>query len=144
MPSSPTIFKLAPFFHVADVDRSAAFYMRLGFSVVHSIKDQDGRLCWCFLTSGAAELMLSQASGPIDPGVQAVILYLYCEDVTGLRVALLRAGLRDGGVYRGGELDPGAPDHSIVFEVGHPAWLPAGELRMHDPDGYCVMVGQLK
>jgi catechol 2,3-dioxygenase-like lactoylglutathione lyase family enzyme len=142
MQQSHQVNKLAPFFHVSDVDRSAAFYGRLGFKVVNAIRDQAGRLGWCFLRSGQAELMLSRG-GSIDPTVQAVILYLYADDVAGLRRSLLETGMKDGGAYAGVPLDPKQTDHSIAFEVAHPDWLPAGELRLHDPDGYCVMVGQL-
>lgn len=140
----PPIDKLAPFIHVANVDRSLAFYAKLGFAVVNRIDDHQGKLCWAFLRSNAAELMLSRASGPVDPAVQAVMFYLYCPDVQALRTHLLSAGLPDHGKYAGTPHNPTATDLSAVFDVAHPNWLPAGELRLHDPDGYCVMVGQLK
>jgi hypothetical protein len=30
-----------------------------------------------------------------------------------------------------------------VFEIVPRFYMPAGELRIHDPDGYCLLVGQL-
>jgi hypothetical protein len=30
-----------------------------------------------------------------------------------------------------------------VGEIEHPSYMPAGELRVLDPDGYVVLVGQL-
>lgn len=135
---------LAPFIHVTDVERSIAFYARLGYAVVNRIDDPQGKACWAFLKSGAAQLMLSRASGPIDASVQAVMFYHYCEDVRSLRAHLLAASLRDGGRYAGVPLDRAASDHTTVFQVTSPGWLPAGEMRLHDPDGYTVMVGQLK
>jgi catechol 2,3-dioxygenase-like lactoylglutathione lyase family enzyme len=140
----PTIDKLAPFIHVADVERSIAFYGKLGYAVINRIDDREGKACWAYLKSSAAELMLSRASGPIDAFVQAVIFYHYCADVRAVRQQLLSQGLRDGGRYAGVPLDRAATDHTTVFEVTTPGWLPAGELRLHDPDGYSVMVGQLK
>lgn len=144
MSNAPTIDKLAPFTHVADVERSIAFYAKLGYAVTNRIDDREGKACWAFLKSGAAELMLSRASGPIDAGVQAVIFYHYCADVRALREHLIAAGVRSGGPYRGVPLSAEATDHTAVFEVTSPPWLPAGELRVHDPDGYVVMVGQLQ
>jgi catechol 2,3-dioxygenase-like lactoylglutathione lyase family enzyme len=144
MNSAPGVDKLAPFIHVSDVDRSIAFYGKLGFAVTNRIDDRDGKACWAYLTSKAAELMLSRSSGPIDAGVQAVIFYHYCADVRAMREHLLKQGVPDGGRYSGTPMDPKVSDHSKAFEVTSPNWLPAGELRLHDPDGYVVMVGQLK
>jgi catechol 2,3-dioxygenase-like lactoylglutathione lyase family enzyme len=44
---------LVPFAHVADVDRSVAFYERLGFAVLHEVA-AEGRRIWAWLERGGA------------------------------------------------------------------------------------------
>jgi hypothetical protein len=54
---------------------------------------------------------------------------------------MLESGLVDGGAYIGDDGRP--PDRSgVVFEVAQPHWMPMGEVRVHDPDGFVLLVGQ--
>lgn len=115
---------LVPFAHVADVARSIAFYRRLGFEPGHTL-EFEGRLGWAFLCCGDAELMVARADEPIDPKQQAVLFYLYARDVAALRARLLAEGVPVG-------------------EITHPDHMPLGEIRLEDPDGYCLLVGQLE
>lgn len=121
---SPTIHALVPFVHVADVERSIAFYTQLGATVRRTMDDASGRPHWAFLDIGQTSLMLSRADGPVDHTVQAVLFYTYSRDVAGLRARLIQAGL-------------------TVGPIRHPGHMPAGECRVDDPDGYCVLIGQL-
>jgi catechol 2,3-dioxygenase-like lactoylglutathione lyase family enzyme len=121
---------LTPYAHVADLDRSIAFYELLGLSV-RNAHHADGRLAWAFLAGPAddpnasrARLMLALADEPVDPGAQAVLFYCWTSDVTALRERLLAAGVPAG-------------------EIAHPFYMPAGELHVEDPDGYVLLVGQL-
>lgn len=85
--------------------------------------------------------MLAIASGEIAPDRQAILFYMQCANVTGLRTRLLAEGLHDGGTYHG---QPGPNGNKlVVFEVAHPFYMPSGELRVHDPDGYVLLIGQL-
>jgi len=84
--------------------------------------------------------MFAAASGPIVPEQQAVLLYLYCADVAALRGHLLASGVADGAALRGG-IDPAA-GKSVVFEVTRPHYMPEGEVRVVDPDGYGLLIGQ--
>lgn len=86
--------------------------------------------------------MLARADGPVDAEQQAILLYMYSLDVAALRRHLLANGLRDGGVYSGAASPGDGP--SMVFEVAHPHYMPAGEIRIADPDGYVILVGQLE
>ena len=65
--------------------------------------------------------MLSRATAPIDPQEQAILFYLYCDDVAAFRSKLLEAGVDAG-------------------PVQHPFWAPRGEFRVTDPDGYTLLV----
>lgn len=124
------IHGLTAYAHVADVERSVAFYRHLGLHPRNS-HEVDGVLVWAFVTSAAAEpndagarLMLAAADGPIVASDQAVLFYCWTQDVRGLHEELEAAGLR-----------PGA--------IEYPFYMPAGEFRLFDPDGYVLLVGQL-
>lgn len=80
-------------------------------------------MTWASLASEGARLMLALASAPVDPSQQAVLLYAHTEDVGGLRARLIECGIEVGSIRR--------PEH-----------MPAGELRVADPDGYVMLVGQ--
>jgi hypothetical protein len=69
--------------------------------------------------------MLQLASAPIDPHQQAILFYLYAEDLDGLRDHLLSHGLRVGPIRDG---SPG----------------PEREMKIGDPDGYCLMIAESK
>ena len=97
------------------------FYRRLGFEPVDRVAE--GERDWAFLRAGSALLMLARATAPIEPEEQAVLFYLYTRNV-----AALREQLRGDGIE--------------VSKVGHPPHMPAGEIRVADPDGYCLLVGQ--
>jgi catechol 2,3-dioxygenase-like lactoylglutathione lyase family enzyme len=119
---SEAVTGLVPYAHVADVERSIAFYWMLGFEV-RETRPHEGRLGWAFLQCGEARLMLAVATEPIEADAQAVLFYLYCRDVAALREQLLTQGVEVG-------------------EVTHPDHMPAGQIRVHDPDGYCLLIGQ--
>ncbi|MBY0112764.1 MAG: hypothetical protein K2Y21_08080 [Phycisphaerales bacterium] len=145
--AAPRVTELVTFAHVADVGASLDFYALLGFSERNSLKGHDGVRFWAWADSidpasrvPTASIMFARASGPVDASVQAVLFYMYCDDVLGLRERLLAGGLADGGVFTG---SPGPSDgRRVVFSITHPSYMPLGELRVSDPDGYCILIGQ--
>ncbi len=148
MPPAPSgcrcvasVNRLVPFVHVTDVQASLSFYSMLGFMQVNAMKDKHGNMFWVLAQSASAEIMLAQASGPIDAEQQAVLFYMYSPDLSTLRATLIESGLRDAGVYRGIR----SPDDTtqMVHAIAHPAHMKGGELRVIDPDGYVILVGQL-
>jgi catechol 2,3-dioxygenase-like lactoylglutathione lyase family enzyme len=92
MTAGDRVSDLVPFVHVADVDRSVAFYERLGFEMLHELVPEDRRV-WAFLERGDARLMVAEADAPVDAGAQAVLFYLYTRDLDGLRAHLLDSGV---------------------------------------------------
>ncbi|MEO5895999.1 MAG: hypothetical protein ABIS06_09885 [Vicinamibacterales bacterium] len=52
-----------------------------------------------------------------------LLIYLYAADLKSLRADLLTAGL-------------------CVGEIAYPEYLPNGEFRVEDPDGYTLMIAQ--
>lgn len=135
------VYRAVPFVHVADVQAALDFYVLLGFVPERVLKDGHEKAYWALVRSGKAEMMFARGSGPIDPEQQAVLFYMYSENVAELRQRLLRNGLRDGGRYSGAKSAKDGP--RVVFDVAHPDYMDAGELRMTDPDGYVILVGQL-
>lgn len=115
---------LVAFVHVADVARSLRFYADLGFSVANSVVP-DGHTVptWAWLQSDRADLMVALASAPMDAAQQAVMFYLYFDDIVATRAALVERGHAPG-------------------ELKHPFYMPAGECRLEDPDGYVLMLAQ--
>lgn len=135
------VSSLVPFAHVASVGESISFYAMLGFEVRSTHTGPDGRPAWAMLESGGARLMLAAASGPIAANEQAVLFYLYARDVNTIRRHLLAQGVRDGGKFAG---DGDAASTTLTtYEIARPFYMPDGELRVHDPDGYVLLIGQL-
>jgi hypothetical protein len=97
----PTVEQFIAMAHVADVQRSVDFRSLLGFLVVGTFKNDAGVLCWVHLESGNANLTLSKADAPILAEQQAVLFYLYSDDLTGLREHVLSSGVAVAGITYG-------------------------------------------
>lgn len=124
------IHSLTPYAHVADIDRSIAFYGRLGLEVQNRHFDGDV-LAWAFLSTSepdrraaGARLMIAAADAPIEASKQAVLFYCWTDDARALHGELEAAGVEVG-------------------PIEHPFYMRAGEFEVVDPDGYVVIVGQL-
>ncbi|WP_407351136.1 VOC family protein [Luteimonas sp. R10] len=117
---------LVSFAHVASVERSIEFYADLGFKVANTVVPE-GRSSpvWAWLESDKANLMVGLASGPIDASQQAVLFYLYFDDIKQTRAALSERGHSPG-------------------EIKYPFYMPGGEFRLEDPDGYVLMLAQIQ
>lgn len=126
---SAPISGLVPMIQVADVERSAAFYRLLGFEIGNYVP-RAGPMHWAWLYAPKAadwkrgpNLMVTRSACPVDAGAQAVLFYLYAADLKSLRNALLAKGIPAG-------------------EISYPDYLPNGEFRVQDPDGYTLMIAQ--
>jgi ketosteroid isomerase-like protein len=122
-PGAP-VSELVPFVQVADVRRSVAFYRLLGLDL-RDTYEYEGQLVWASMAHASAALMLAQSEAPIDPRAQGVLFYLYALDLDGLRDHLVAHGLTTG------EIVDGSPG-------------PKREMRVTDPDGYCLMVAEIE
>ena len=114
---------LIPFVQVADLERSMAFYELLGFQVTDTYR-HEGELDFAALETAAAQIMLVQAGGQIDPRAQRIRFYLYVEDLDALRRQLIAEEVAVGPIVDG---SPG-PDR---------------EMTLRDPDGYCLIVAEI-
>jgi hypothetical protein len=108
--------------HVKSVPDSIAFYQKLGLDVGNTFtptgQEEPG---WAWLYSGEAQLMVTKADEPVIGSQQAVLFYVYCEDVVAKRAELERAGVS-------------------VAPMQYPFYAPKGEFRIQDPDGYVLMI----
>ena len=120
---APPVSGLVPFVHVADVGRSVAFYRLLGLELRDTYEPEE-RLVWASMAQESAAVMLARAEAAVDPRAQSVLFYLYARDLVGLRDHLVACGLTPG------EIVDGSPG-------------PKQEMRVTDPDGYCLMVAQI-
>jgi hypothetical protein len=108
-----------PMLHVAEIERSIRYYERLGFVTLDT--DRGKPLGWARLHCEGGAVMFLRADEPVDPSVQAVLLCMYTPDLPGLREQL---------VARGVEVPP----------ITYPEYLPSGQARLTDPDGYVILV----
>ncbi len=119
MPITPRA--LVALARVADVERSIGFYRRLGFAVRSTFAPPgESRPAWAEIESSGARLMLARGE-PISPERQGVVFYLFCDDVTAARAALVDRGVEAG-------------------PIAFPFYAPGGEFRITDPDGYAILV----
>ncbi|MBP1609723.1 MAG: glyoxalase/Bleomycin resistance/Dioxygenase superfamily protein [Acidobacteria bacterium] len=116
---------LVAFIHVADVERSIKFYSDLGFKVANSVvPGEQTAPVWAWLESEKANLMVGPASEPINSSQQAVLFYLYYDNIKLTHAALAELGHESG-------------------EIKYPFYMPGGEFRLEDPDGYVLMLAQI-
>jgi hypothetical protein len=120
---------LVPMIHVLDMERSVQFYRLLGFEIGNCVP-REGPMHWAWMYAPTApdwkrgpNLMLARSECAIDGGAQEVLFYLYAAELPALRERLLAAGIEAG-------------------EIAYPDYLPEGEFRVADPDGYTLMVAQ--
>ena len=114
---------------MADVERSIEFYRLLGFEVGNSVPKVGPRQ-WVWLYCPEAEnwrrganLMVNRSGRALNPSAQDVLFYLYASNLVALRNGLLEKNVK-------------------VSAISYPEYLPKGEFRMEDPDGYTLMVAQ--
>ncbi len=120
---SAKVTGLIPLAHASDVQRSVDFYRKLGMEVCGSLRNPSGGLQWVHLSCEQAHVMFARASEPVLAGQQAVLFYLYSPDLIALREHLLAAGVK-------------------ASAITYPDYMPKGEIRLEDPDGYCLLIGQ--
>ena len=114
---------LVPFCHVKSVPKSIEFFAKLGFEVGNTfLPDGAAEPTWAWLqTAGRAQLMLAKANEPVIASQQAVMFYIYFDDVAAKHTELQKAGI-------------------AVGPIAFPFYAPRGEFRIEDPDHYVLMV----
>ena len=115
--------------HVADVQRSADFYRLLGLEIGNRVPPA-GEMGWAWLYSPSApdwkrgaNLMVTKSECALHPESEGALFYLYATDLEALRARLLEQGV-------------------AASAISYPEYLPEGEFRVEDPDGYTLMIAQ--
>jgi catechol 2,3-dioxygenase-like lactoylglutathione lyase family enzyme len=128
-PTVAPVSALVPMLHVADVERSVEFYRLLGFEVGNYVPPT-GIKAWVWLYAPQAadwkrgpNLMLTRSECAIDAQAQDALFYLYARDLRSLHSTLVQNGIN-------------------ASAISYPEYLPAGEFRIEDPDGYTLMIAQ--
>jgi len=139
-PHEAVVHRLVPMAHVVDVERSVEFYRLFGFLERNILREPSGKAYWAWMETAKASIMFARASGPVDAGVQAVLFYLYTNDLVRLREHLISCGLRDAGEFCGASML--GQGRGAVSTITYPPYMTEGEMRVEDPDQYCLLIGQ--
>jgi predicted enzyme related to lactoylglutathione lyase len=107
--------------YVTDLARSARFYQLLGYA--EQASGQDSEWAYRYLKTGACGLLLA-AGTTVARQTGPVTLYLQVHDADAVAGELRAAGVP-------------------VEHLGHPDHAPGGELKVTDPDGYVLLLGQV-
>jgi catechol 2,3-dioxygenase-like lactoylglutathione lyase family enzyme len=117
---------------VADVMKAAEFYRNLGFEIGNAVPRECPPFHWAWLyqpkapnwKTGANLMLVSgEVPGMSESQAKTVVFYLYARDLKSLREDLLAKGF-------------------AASEISYPEYLPEGEFRLEDPDGYTLMIAQ--
>lgn len=120
-----TAIKLVPSLGVADLARSLDFYRTFfGFEVLDSY-EEEGRMAWCWLRAGGAELMLQQLSADqqirLAPAIgQSWSIYLRVDDIDSLRARLMQGGFPTSAIS---ETPYGTREFSAEDLDGYELWI---------------------
>lgn len=115
----PKVNYATPMFHVREIEASIAFYELLGFTTIDT---DDGRpLDWARLHCEGGAVMFLRAEHPLEAPLEGVMFTMYTPDLAAFRERMLASGV-------------------TASEIKYPAYMPSGELYLHDPDGLTVQV----
>ena len=118
---TPQVQSMIAVTYVKDIDASRAFYGLLGFREGESGKE--GTSAWSIMRCGDVAVLLAMTELASAPSPLPMLCYLYYEDIGAVTGALDQAGVP-------------------VTRTGHPPHALGGEVRVLDPDGNTVLLGQ--
>ena len=123
--AGPRAVRLIPSLGVSDIDRSVAFYREFFGFKVEDWYEAQGRLTWCWLKAGGAELMLQQLSADqqirLNPAIgQSWVMYIRPQDIDATHARLKRAGFPLSDLVR---TSYGARECFVSDPDGYELWL---------------------
>ena len=110
-----------PVIYVRNLEASRAFYALFGYEERQSGGDADAN--WAYLQHGEHTMLVAATQPPLIQVELPLLIYLYVTELGDIRRRLEEAG------------------HECQLS-GYPDHAPGGELRVKDPDGNGVLVGQ--
>jgi catechol 2,3-dioxygenase-like lactoylglutathione lyase family enzyme len=117
----PTVGSMVSVTYVRDIDASRAFYGLLGFTE-HSA-GQAETSAWTVLQHSGLSVLLASTTPPMDLPPFPLLFYFYYDDLDAVVRALDRAGVP-------------------MIKTGHPPHALGGEVKLADPDGNTLLLGQ--
>jgi catechol 2,3-dioxygenase-like lactoylglutathione lyase family enzyme len=115
------VSEAVPVCYVRNLDRARDFYALFGFAELRG--GEAGGSRWSYLRSGANTVLLAAVQPPLIGVELPLLIYFYVDDLGAVGVRLAAAGVK-------------------VEHVGYPDHAPGGEVRVIDPDGNVLLVGQ--
>jgi catechol 2,3-dioxygenase-like lactoylglutathione lyase family enzyme len=107
--------------YVTDIDASRAFYRLLGFREHSSAKAEAS--AWSVMQQDGVSVLLAWAGPALDIPALPLLFYFFCDDIDAVAGVLEEAGVP-------------------VVRTGHPPHALGGEVKVLDPDGNTVLLGQ--
>lgn len=107
--------------YVRDIDSARAFYELLGFREQSAGHAETS--AWLALHQGDLSVLLAYTRPPLEIAPLPLLFYFFCDDLDAVVAALGAAGAE-------------------VTRTGHPPHAPGGEVKVLDPDGNTVLIGQ--
>jgi catechol 2,3-dioxygenase-like lactoylglutathione lyase family enzyme len=129
---SAPVSSIVAMIRVADVTKAAQFYRNLGFEIGNAVPREGPPFHWAWLyqpkapnwkTGANLMLVAGEPRGSAETKDGPVIFYLYARDLKSLREQLVNKGIS-------------------ASEITYPEYLPEGEFRVRDADGYILMIAQ--
>lgn len=107
--------------YVRDLDISREFYELLGFRELSTGRAPTSG--WCYLHLGGHYVLLATTRPPLDLPQLPLLFYFFFDDVDAVAAALRAAG-------------------RTAVHLGYPPHAAGGEVKILDPDGNTVLLGQ--
>jgi catechol 2,3-dioxygenase-like lactoylglutathione lyase family enzyme len=107
--------------YVRDIDSARAFYELLGFREQSAGRAETS--AWSALHQGDLSVLLAYTRPPLEIAPLPLMFYFFCHDLDAIVAGLGTAGVE-------------------VTRTGHPPHAPGGEVKVLDPDGNTILIGQ--
>jgi len=107
--------------YVRDIDSARVFYELLGFREQSAGRAETS--AWSALYQGDLSVLLAFTRPPLEIAPLPLLFYFFCDDLDAVVAALGTAGVE-------------------VTRTGHPPHAPGGEVKVLDPDGNTILIGQ--
>jgi catechol 2,3-dioxygenase-like lactoylglutathione lyase family enzyme len=107
--------------YVRDIDSARAFYELLGFR--EQLAGRAESSAWSALHQGDLSVLLAYTRPPLEIAPLPLMFYFFCNDLDAIVAGLGTAGVE-------------------VTRTGHPPHAPGGEVKVLDPDGNTILIGQ--
>jgi len=118
---TPAVKSMVSATYVRDIDTSRAFYELLGFR--EQFAGTAATSAWSSLHHGGLSVLLTSTTPPLDIPQLPLLFYFFYDDIDAVVRILDAAGVQ-------------------VTHTGHPPHALGGEVKVLDPDGNTVLLGQ--